>query len=103
MATIDHLILKVNDLAASVDVCVNIRGFHVEGPREPFTMIRVNEDFVLQLAPWGMNGYEHLTFALPRKDVNEVFMRLKERGREFGDSFDSVGNNSGPGVEVGPE
>ena len=101
MATIDYLILKINDLSASVDFYVNVMGFHLEGQRDPFTVIRVNEDFVLQLAPWGTSGSEHLAFSLPRKDFDTVFARLKERGIEFGDSFHAVGNNSGPGVEVG--
>jgi catechol 2,3-dioxygenase-like lactoylglutathione lyase family enzyme len=51
MATIDHLILKINDLSVSVDFYVHVLGFQVEGQRDPFTVIRVNEDFVLQLAP----------------------------------------------------
>jgi catechol 2,3-dioxygenase-like lactoylglutathione lyase family enzyme len=101
MATIDHIILKVNDLSASVDFYVNVMGFYLEGQREPFTVIRVDEDFVLQLAPWGTSGYEHLAFSLPRKDFDTVFARLQERGLEFGDSFHSVGTNSGPGVEFG--
>jgi catechol 2,3-dioxygenase-like lactoylglutathione lyase family enzyme len=101
MATIDHIILKINDLSASVDFYVNVMGFQLEGQRDPFTVIRVNEDFVLQLAPWGTSGYEHLAFSLPRKDFDTVFMRLKERRLEFGDSFHSVGNNLGPGVEFG--
>ena len=101
MATIDHLILKVNDLSASVDFYVNIMGFHLDGQRDPFTVIRVNEDFVLQLAPWGTSGYEHLAFSLSRQDFSTVLAHIKERGIAFGDSFHSVGTNSGPGVEVG--
>jgi catechol 2,3-dioxygenase-like lactoylglutathione lyase family enzyme len=31
MATIDHLILKINDLSASVDFYVNVMGFQLEG------------------------------------------------------------------------
>ena len=59
---IDHLILKINDLSASVDFYVNVMGFQLEGYREPFTVIGVSEDFVLQLAPWGTVGYEHHGF-----------------------------------------
>ena len=53
MATIDHLILNVNEVSASVDFYVNVLGFTLEGNDGPFTVIRVNEDFTLQLAPWG--------------------------------------------------
>ena len=61
----------------------------------------MNEDFILQRTHWGTSDYEHLAFSLPRKDFDEVLTRLKERGIEFGDSFHSVGNKSGPGVEFG--
>lgn len=45
MATIDHIVLKVNDLSASVDCHVNVLGFSLEGQREPLSVIRVSEDF----------------------------------------------------------
>ena len=101
MAAIDHLILNVNEVSSSVDFYVNILGFELEGEDGPFTIIRVNEDFTLQLAPWGTSGNEHLAFALSREAFDEAFARVKEKGIPFGDSFHSVGNNSGPGVESG--
>ena len=101
MAAIDHLILNVNEIPASVDFYVNVLGFALEGEDGPFTVIRVSEDFTLQLAPWGTKGNEHLAFALPRKDFDDAFSRIKEKGIPYGDSFHTVGNNSGPGVETG--
>ena len=101
MAAIDHLILNVNEVSSSVDFYVNVLGFELEGEDGPFTVIRVNEDFTLQLAPWGTGGNEHLAFALSRKAFDDAFARVKEKGIPFGDSFHSVGNNSGPGVETG--
>jgi len=101
MATIDHLILNVNEVPSSVDFYVNVLGFELEGEDGPFTVIRVSENFTLQLAPWGTAGNEHLAFALSRKAFDDAFARVKERGIPFGDSFHSVGNNSGPGVESG--
>ena len=101
MAAIDHLILNVNEVPATVDFYVNVLGFQLEGEDGPFTVIRVNEDFTLQLAPWGTGGNEHLAFALPREAFDDAFARVKEKGIPFGDSYDSVGNNSGPGVESG--
>ncbi len=101
MATIDHLILNVNEVPSSVDFYVNVLGFELEGEDGPFTVIRVSENFTLQLAPWGTTGNEHLAFALSRKAFDDAFARVKERGIPFGDSFHSVGNNSGPGVESG--
>jgi catechol 2,3-dioxygenase-like lactoylglutathione lyase family enzyme len=101
MATIDHLILNVNDVSSSVDFYVNVLGFELEGEDGPFTVIRVNEETTLQLAPWGTAGNEHLAFALSREAFDDAFARVKEKGIPFGDSYNSVGNNSGPGVESG--
>ena len=101
MASIDHLILNVNDIASSVDCYVNMLGFQFDGTDGPFTVIRVSADFTLQLAPWGTKGNEHYAFALSREDFDRVFARMKEKGIPYGDSFHSVGNNTGPGVESG--
>jgi len=101
MATIDHIIVNVNDNPASVDFYVNVLGFKLEGEDGPFTVIRVSADFTLQLAPWGTKGNEHYAFALSRTDFDEVFARLKANGIPYGDSFHSVGNNIGPGNETG--
>jgi len=101
MAAIDHLILNVNEVSSSVDFYVNVLGFELEGEDGPFTVIRVNENFTLQLAPWGTGGNEHLAFALSREAFDDAFARVKEKGIPFGDSYHSVGNNSGPGVESG--
>ena len=101
MIQIDHLILNVNDVGSSVDFYVNVLGFKLEGQDGPFTVIRVNDDFTLQLAPWGTAGNEHLAFALSREEFERVFALLKERAIPYGDSFHSVGNNLGPGNESG--
>jgi catechol 2,3-dioxygenase-like lactoylglutathione lyase family enzyme len=101
MATIDHLILNVNDIGASVDFYVDVLGFRLEGEDGPFTVIRVSEDFTLQLAPWGTKGNDHYAFALSRTEFDETFERIKQKGIIYGDSYHSVGNNSGPGNEVG--
>ena len=101
MAAIDHLILNVNEISSSVDFYVNVLGFELGGEDGPFTVIRVNEDFTLQLAPSGTGGNEHLAFALSREAFDEAFARVKEKGIPFGDSYHSVGNNAGSGVESG--
>ena len=101
MTTIDHLILNINDLPSTVDFYVNVLGFELEGVDGPFTVIRVNESFTLQLAPWGTDGNEHLAFALPREAFDKTFALVKQRGIPYGDSYNSVGNNSGPGIEAG--
>ena len=101
MTAIDHLILNINDVSSSVDFYVNVLGFKHEGEDGPFTVIRVNESFTLQLAPWGTKGNDHLAFALSRNEFDRVFSLLKEKGIPYGDSFHNVGSNSGPGAETG--
>jgi catechol 2,3-dioxygenase-like lactoylglutathione lyase family enzyme len=101
MTVIDHIILNVNDISSSVEFYIKVLGFKLEGQDGPFTVIRVNEGFTLQLAPWGTAGNEHLAFALSREDFEKTFAVLKESDIPYGDSFHSVGNNSGPGMESG--
>ena len=101
MPTIDHLILNVNDMAASVDFYVNVLGFVLEGEDGPFTVIRVNNEFTLQVAPWGTKGNEHYAFAMSREDFDETFARIRQMNIPYGDSFHNVGSNSGPGNEMG--
>ena len=101
MATIDHIILNVNDIAASVEFYVGVLGFAREGEDGPFTVIRVSDGFTLLLAPWGTGGNEHLAFAMSREEFESAFTLVKEKGVPYGDSFHNVGNNQGPGVESG--
>jgi catechol 2,3-dioxygenase-like lactoylglutathione lyase family enzyme len=100
-AQLDHLILKVNDPRASVEFYERILGFSPEGQDGPFSVVRVNEGLTLQLAPWGTGGGEHLAFALAPAAFEEVFRRVRETGIEYGDAFDSVGSQRGPGNETG--
>ncbi len=101
MADLDHLILVVNDLDGSVAFYTRIMGFADEGRRGPFSVVRVNPALTLQLAPWGTKGGEHLAFAMPLAEFEEVFRRVRDAGLRFGDSFHTVGNGKGPGDEDG--
>ncbi|HEY6247960.1 MAG TPA: VOC family protein [Pyrinomonadaceae bacterium] len=101
MSVIDHLILNVNDIPSSVDFYVNVLGFKLEGEEGPFSVIRVDDSFVLLLGPWGTKGGEHLAFAMNREEFDKTFARIKQKGIPYGDSFHSVGNNLGPGNESG--
>jgi catechol 2,3-dioxygenase-like lactoylglutathione lyase family enzyme len=101
MTTLDHIILKVNDLDASIVFYTDIMGFSNQGTDGPFTTIRVAEDFQLQLAPWGTPGFEHYAFAVSKTDFDIIFQRVKSAGIEYGPSFDSVGSSDGPGLETG--
>jgi catechol 2,3-dioxygenase-like lactoylglutathione lyase family enzyme len=101
MATVDHIILKVNDLAASVKFYTEMLGFTHEGTDGPFTVLRVGPDFQLQLAPWSTAGFEHYAFAVSKAEFEEIFTRIKAAGIAFGPTFDTVGVNTEPGEEAG--
>jgi catechol 2,3-dioxygenase-like lactoylglutathione lyase family enzyme len=101
MAKLDHIILKVNDLQASVAFYRDILGFIPEGTDGPFTVLRAGPEFLLQLAPWGTPGFEHYAFAVSAAEFRHIFDRIKAAGIAFGPTFDSVGANSEPGQETG--
>ena len=101
MARLDHIILKVNDLEASVDFYTQIMGFAYEGVDGPFSIIRADREFQMQLAPWGTPGFEHYAFSVSAAEFEAIFARLKDRGIEYGPTFDRVGSNTGPGRESG--
>ena len=85
MATIDHIILKVNDLDKSVDFYSGIMGFSNQGTDGPFVVIRVSDDFQIQLAAWGTPGFEHYAFAVSRGDFDQIFERVKAAEIDFAD------------------
>ncbi len=101
MAQLDHMILRVNDRAQSIEFYTGILGLQYEGEREPFSVIRVTPELTLQMAPWGTPGGEHFAFAMSRTEFDEVFRRVRAAGIEYGDSFHSVGSMRGPGDETG--
>jgi len=96
---LDHIILAVNDRAKTIEFYAGILGLKYEGERDPFSVIRVTPEFQIQIAPWGTKGGEHLAFAMPRKEFDQVFRRVIDGGFEYGDKFDAVGNMRGPGDE----
>jgi catechol 2,3-dioxygenase-like lactoylglutathione lyase family enzyme len=101
MASLDHIILKVNDLNASVSFYTEIMGFALDGVDGPFTVLRAGPDCQLQLAPWGTPGLEHYAFSVSKRDFQDIYERIKTRGIAFGPTFDSVGLNTSPGEESG--
>jgi hypothetical protein len=76
-------------------------GFSNEGSEGPFSVVRVADDFQIQLAPWGTPGFEHYAFAVSLEEFENIFQRIKTAEIEYGATFDSVGSNTGPGVAPG--
>jgi catechol 2,3-dioxygenase-like lactoylglutathione lyase family enzyme len=101
MAMLDHLILKVNDVEASMAFYTDVMGFGDDGTDGPFRVIRVSPETTMQLAPWGTQGGEHLAFALAPAEFDATFGRIRDAGVPYGDSFHDVGNMAGPGHELG--
>jgi catechol 2,3-dioxygenase-like lactoylglutathione lyase family enzyme len=93
MATLDHIILKVNDVETSVAFYTEVLGFSAEGRDGP--------DFQIQIAPSGTPGFEHYAFAVSRAEFEDIFERIKAADIAYGPTFDSVGTNTGPGEESG--
>jgi len=98
---LDHIILNVNDRAASETFYTDVLGLEREGERDPFSILRVTPEFQILLAPWGTKGGEHLAFAMSGAEFDAVFARVKARAIPYGDRYDSVGNMQGPGEESG--
>lgn len=98
---LDHLILPVNDLEASLRFYTEVLGLTYMGEREPFSVVRITPACTIQLAPWGTPGGGHLAFAMTQDEFENAFRRIREAGLEYGDSFDSVGNMKGPGEAEG--
>jgi catechol 2,3-dioxygenase-like lactoylglutathione lyase family enzyme len=98
---LDHLILMVNDLEQSLHFYSRILGFAAEAPRPPFSVVRVAPDCVLQLAPWGTKGGDHLAFAMTRAEFDATFRRVRDAGIPYGDAFDAADNMRGPGTADG--
>lgn len=98
---IDHLILPVNDVQASVSFYTRFLGFSHDGDDGPFAIVRVSPEFMLLLAAWGTKGGEHLAFSMSREEFDGIFRRLRDAAVPYGDRYDTVGNMKGPGEERG--
>jgi catechol 2,3-dioxygenase-like lactoylglutathione lyase family enzyme len=98
---LDHLILPVNDAQETITFYTDVLGLTYDGEVPPFSVVRVNDDLTLQLAPWGTEGGVHLAFAMTATDFDRAFSRVRNAGIEYGDSFHAVGNMQGPGDEPG--
>jgi catechol 2,3-dioxygenase-like lactoylglutathione lyase family enzyme len=101
--TLDHLIVPVNDAAASAEFYTQVLGFIHEAPDPPFEVLRVSSDLTLQLGQWGTDGGMHLAFAMSHDEFLQVFDRVRDFGIGWGGSFHSVGKNDSPGIEQGAQ
>jgi catechol 2,3-dioxygenase-like lactoylglutathione lyase family enzyme len=100
-AQLDHLILAVSDPKVSTAFYAQILGFPHVADQGPFAVVRVNEAVTLQLVQAPTSGGEHLAFAMSRAEFDGAFARIRESGIGYGDVFNTVGSQRGPGNEEG--
>jgi catechol 2,3-dioxygenase-like lactoylglutathione lyase family enzyme len=98
---LDHTIVPVSDAASSLRFYTEVLGFESDGEDGPFSVVRVNADTLLLLAPWGTDGGLHYAFALTETEFDAAFVRIRNAGIAYGDSYHDVGNMLGPGREFG--
>ena len=98
---LDHTIVRVTDLDETVAFWTRFLGVEDLGRAEPFAVVRVTPSLTIQFAPWGKGGGEHFAFAMEPDEFDACFDRLREAGVPYGDAFDAVGNQKGPGEATG--
>ncbi len=98
---LDHLILNVNERARSIAFYEDVLELVHEGEDGPFSILRVTPRFVLLLSAAATAGGDHLAFAMSRNEFDAALARIRSAGIPFGDAYDTVGANSGPGDETG--
>jgi catechol 2,3-dioxygenase-like lactoylglutathione lyase family enzyme len=97
MILLDHLILRVRNLAASLPFYRDILGFAHEGKMAPFESIRINPHLTLDLMQDEPRDTLHLAFSLPRQDFDAVHARLRKYNIAYGNSpFDRSGAAPAP-------
>jgi glyoxylase I family protein len=101
VATLDHTIVPVVDLEASLRFYTEVLGLRADGTDGPFSVVRVDAGTVLLLAPWGSEGGLHLAFALSPEEFGATFDRIRSTGVPYGDTFHDAANMRGPGEEQG--
>ena len=99
MATVNHLILKVNDLDASVAFYASVLACVLN--RQPPLSSGWVPALSSSLRPGARPGREHYAFAVSRAEFERIFSQLKAAGIAYGPTFDSVGSDSRPGQESG--
>jgi catechol 2,3-dioxygenase-like lactoylglutathione lyase family enzyme len=98
---LDHTILEVTDLEASIAFFRDVLGFEHRGRSGPFQEILVEPHFAIELVPASHPDSRHLAFAMDRATFDGAFSRIRERGVAFGDGPGNVDNMRGPGRSSG--
>lgn len=76
MINLDHIILRVRNIARSVDFYKNIVGLTHAGSANPFEVMRVNSSLNIDLLEDTPKESSHLAFALDKTGFNALHGRL---------------------------
>lgn len=84
MKQLDHTVLRVSNKKRSLRFYEQIFGFMHEGKAGPFDILRVTDDFTLDLLEEEPRDSIHLAFSMRRTEFNEVKVRLETNRVDFG-------------------
>ena len=97
--TLDHTIVTVKDITASIKFYTEIMGFKYDGHVAHFEVIRVNEGLTLDFVE-GDAKFEHFAFEMDRKTFDDTFQRIKKSGIPYGGAPRGT-DKKAPGRSVG--
>lgn len=98
---IDHMILPVDDLVASIDFYGDVLGFKLDGKHGPFDVLRVSDAFVILLMQFASGGGLHLAFSFSEARFAQILAGIKSSDLDYGDRFDQASNRKGPSPQPG--
>jgi catechol 2,3-dioxygenase-like lactoylglutathione lyase family enzyme len=98
---LDHTVLDVSDIAASVAFYRDVLGFEHRGRSAGFEVILVEPDLAIDLNEGDRPTSRHLAFAMDRDTFEATFARIRNGGIAYGDGPWRVDNMRGPGRSSG--
>lgn len=100
MATLDHIIVRVESAADSAAFYSSILGFPHEVTNGPFEIIWINAGLTLNLMQDKPNDPQHLAFELPDGDFKQTLERIRTNCIPYCSTPFSR-ERQGPGVAYG--
>ena len=81
--TLDHIIVTVDDIPATIKFYTEVLGFKNEGHVAHFEAVRINEGLTFDFVE-GKAKFEHFAFEMDRETFDDTFQRIKESGIPYG-------------------
>lgn len=98
---LDHTILEVADLAASVDFFRDVLGLESRGRSGPFEVMLITPDLALDLWERPEAASRHLAIGMDRATFEATFDRIRASGMPYGDGPSTPTSMRGPGRSSG--